>query len=333
MNNAKIYIIGQKAIGLAIALVYSLVLQPLLAAEEEASIFSDGSGVAKAAPLSTESSSFTGTGRALGFLEVDDSNANIPASSETAKDLNKLLMAPTARALVGIESIIGNTDDRVRINPTTTYPYRATVLISFNTGTSNSRCTGWLIGSNTVATAGHCVHRGGGGSAGYYNVNSYRVFAGRNGDLSPYGSCTARRLFTSAGWANSRLDDQDYGAIKLNCNIGNTVGWYGFFWTSSSLLNLPTLIGGYPGDKPLTQWRAPGRATVSQDTRVFYQNDTQGGMSGSPVWYSRSASCSPCVMAVHAYGVYGSPPYSTNNHGTRITQAVYNNLVSWKNAP
>jgi glutamyl endopeptidase len=38
-------------------------------------------------------------------------------------------------------------------------------------------------------------------------------------------------------------------------------------------------------------------------------------------------------MAVHAYGTYGSPPFSTNNHGTRITQDVFNNLTAWKNAP
>ncbi len=25
-------------------------------------------------------------------------------------------------------------------------------------------CTGWLIGKDTVATAGHCVHEGGGGT-------------------------------------------------------------------------------------------------------------------------------------------------------------------------
>ena len=32
-------------------------------------------------------------------------------------------------------------------------------------------------------------------------------------------------------------------------------------------------------------------------------------------------------MAVHAYGTYGGPPFSTNNHGTRITQGVFDNLL------
>ncbi len=48
--------------------------------------------------------------------------------------------------------------------------------------------------------------------------------------------------------------------------------------------------------------------------------------------YNRSG-CGACAMAVHAYGTYGSPPFSTNNHGTRITQDVFNNLTAWKNAP
>ncbi|MCI0735051.1 MAG: hypothetical protein L0Y50_02055 [Beijerinckiaceae bacterium] len=71
---------------------------------------------------------------------------------------------------------------------------------------------------------------------------------------------------------------------------------------------------------------------VSQVRRVFYQNDTIGGQSGAPVYYNRTG-CGICSMAVHAYGTYNGPPFSTNNHGTRITQSVFNNLQAWKNAP
>jgi glutamyl endopeptidase len=38
-------------------------------------------------------------------------------------------------------------------------------------------------------------------------------------------------------------------------------------------------------------------------------------------------------MAIHTSGVYNGPPFSANNHGTRITQAVFNNLMAWRNAP
>ena len=87
----------------------------------------------------------------------------------------------------------------------------------------------------------------------------------------------------SAAGRSSGDDRYDYGAIKLNCSIGNTTGWYGYFWTSASLNGLPTIINGYPGDKPLTQWRSSGLVRVTQAQRVFYQNDTLGGQSGAPV--------------------------------------------------
>lgn len=263
--------------------------------------------------------------RGGGAESTGDGLAEFKALGETAPELTALLALQAVTAPRGQESIIG-ADNRIRVNPTTSFPARATVLITFSAG----RCTGWLIGANTVVTAGHCVHPGGGGS--FYPTSSYRVYPGRNGTSSPYGSCTARWVASVTGWTDSGDDRYDYGAIKLNCSVGNTTGWYGFFWQSASLTGLPTTINGYPGDKPLTQWRSTDSVRVTQARRVFYQNDTVGGVSGAPVWYNRSG-CGICSMAVHAYGVYNGPPFSTNNHGTRITQAVYNNLKSWKDAP
>ena len=67
--------------------------------------------------------------------------------------------------------------------------------------------------------------------------------------------------------------------------------------------------------------------------QVFYPNDTTGGMSGSPVYYDRPG-CGTCSMAIHAYGFpHGGFPHNVYNHGTRITQAKFNNLQAWNAAP
>ena len=219
-------------------------------------------------------------------------------------------------------SIIGN-DSRVKINNTRQYPYRAIALITFAAG----RCTGWLIDSNTVATAGHCVAPGNG--RGFYPRSSYRISAGANGAARPYGSCTAKELWSNPNWVNKGLDTFDYAAIVLNCNVGNTVGWFGFFSQAASLLNHPTIISGYPGDKPLTQWRSTDKVRVSQAQRLFYQNDTLGGQSGAPVWENRPNG--PFGSAIHAYGTYSGPPFKSNNHGTRITKAVFDFLIRVRN--
>jgi glutamyl endopeptidase len=57
-------------------------------------------------------------------------------------------------------------------------------------------------------------------------VSSFRIYPGRDGALSPYGVCTARTLFSVIGWTVSANEEYDYGAVKLNCTVGNTVGWF-----------------------------------------------------------------------------------------------------------
>jgi glutamyl endopeptidase len=293
------------------------------AADLNLGVVSNGASIKAVEVLRTYVPSFRGQARGGRAL---DSLADVKARGETPSEFAKLLALPPVPSPKSTPETILPPDTRVLVSPTTGFPASATTLVTFSAG----RCTGWLINANTVVTAGHCVHQGGGGA--FYPTGSYRVYPGRDGVFSPFGSCTARWLATVVGWAVNGDDQYDYGVIKLNCTIGNATGWYGFFWQSASLTGLPTIINGYPGDKPLTQWQSRDRVTVTQARRVFYQNDTIGGMSGSAVYYNRPG-CGICSMAVHAYGTYNGPPFSTNNHGTRITQAVFNNLLAWRNAP
>ena len=279
---------------------------------------SDGVVVAhpKGNAKSSQQESFSAPAEGSGVLEAGRAaTASDPAVTPMA--------APTTEA--GPESVIG-TDSRYQITDTTAYPYRAIVFITFTQQGGNYSCTGWLISPDTVATAGHCVAAGGSGSGWSSNVV---VSPGRNGSYIPYGSCGYRYLNTVYGWINSGNRDYDYGTIKLNCSIGNTVGWFGFRWQSASLAGDPTYISGYPGDKAYaTQWRSDDYVRISYDRRIYYANDSFGGQSGAPVWDNNSG-CYPCGIAIHAYSI-DSTGY---NGGTRINSEVFNNLVNWKNTP
>jgi glutamyl endopeptidase len=254
-------------------------------------------------------------------------------AAESKEELERLLRAKPMTAPSGVESIIG-ADNRFLINPTTSFPARAVVLITFDPpGPGTSRCTGWLIGPRTVITAGHCLAARASGV--FYPRTTYRIYPGRNGAASPFGVCTAASLHTVSGWIGAGGNEQfDYGAINLNCTIGNTTGWFGWWWQAASLTGLLTRVSGYPGDKPLTQWQSIDRVRVTQTNQIFYQNDTVGGNSGGPVWQNRGSTAAfcqgACGMAIHAYGLHGAAPQSTNNHGTRITQARHNNFCSWR---
>ena len=237
--------------------------------------------------------------------------------------------ATTTSSGVRPNSVIG-ADGRSLVNPTTGYPARATVLIT-RPGYS-PWCTGWMISKDTLLTAGHCVYSGGAGGTWYGGL---QFKPGSNGGTAPYGTCSARGTWALNGWVNSADWNYDTGIIKLNCTVGNTVGWYGMYWQTASLNGVGTTVQGYPGDKPSTQWISYDYVRASETEKIYYQNDTIGGESGSPVWtYRSSGACTGyCGLAVHAYGVGGSGYAATNNSGTRITQAKYNSYVSIINTP
>lgn len=268
-----------------------------------------------------DSPSFEGTGN-LADAGVDQPALKLDGAEMPAK----LTPAPVPQ---GPEVVIG-WDTRQRLY-TTYYPARAVVLITFNNGNS---CSGSMIGSNTVMTAGHCVHSGG-SSGHWYLTSGYRIYPGYNGTVAPYGSCTAKSLHSVTGWTVSGSESFDYGAIKLNCTIGNTVGFFGFWWQSASLVGRPTIIQGYPGDKPKTQWLSADVVKVQSTYQVFYYNDTAGGQSGSGIWTDRNDGgvTGPYIFGIHAYGKHGVYPHNTFNHGIFLRQAVYNNYVNWKAAP
>ena len=269
--------------------------------------------------------SFSGAETAL----ASDALAEFAARVASAEETWELASLPPATAPVGVESILFP-DERSQVTTTTAYPYRAIVLITFTGG----RCTGWMYGPDVVATAGHCVHSG--GAAGSWQTNVV-VHPGRNGAASPFGSCSAQALHSVIGWTRDRDERHDYGAIKLNCDIGNTTGWFGLWWQGAALDGTGTEISGYPGDKPLENWRSLDQIRVSETDQAFYFNDTLGGMSGSPVFTVRPAGSPWCVghcaLGIHAYGLHGSTPHADHNHGTRFTQRKFENLIFWRNLP
>jgi glutamyl endopeptidase len=151
--------------------------------------------------------------------------------------------------------------------------------------------------------------------------------------VSPFGSCGASRLHSVVGW--TRNDDVrfDYGAIRLNCSIGRTVGWFGMYQHSSPN-GQPAIIGGYPGDKPRTQWTSADRIRAFSNEMLAYRMDTIGGHSGSPIWHDRDealATSGAWAIGVHNYGVgvFGTQ----TNASARLTNVRISNYVTWRDAP
>ncbi len=284
-------------------------------------------GVAGAAPRA-EAAAVVTPSRGAATVTLDalrDAGAVIPG--EEAFPANG--MATVAYGKVGKkgESII-NWDSRTQAY-TLYYPNRAIVFIEYS---GSHLCTGWLYSPNTIVTAGHCVHTGG-SSGAWRSANLYKVYPGRNGRASPYGYCTVKWLRSVVGWTVSGNYRYDYGAMRLNCNVGNTVGWFGMYQHASPV-GQPAIIGGYPGDKPRTQWTSADRIRYVSPEMIGYRMDTVGGHSGSPIWHDRNeglATNGAWGIGVHNYGVGA---LGTNaNSAARLTTARINNYITWKNQP
>ncbi|MEO5681149.1 MAG: serine protease [Chitinophagaceae bacterium] len=222
------------------------------------------------------------------------------------------------------EVIIPGTDDRVRINPTTSFPWRAICALKI-TAADGTRWigTGWLVSPRTVITAGHVVymHDHGGWA------RSIEVIPAMNDAARPYGSCSSSTFRSVNGWTGSKNSDYDYAAIVLpaNCRLGDRTGWFGLAVKDDAFLRNAILnLSGYPGDKGGNQQWFMSRKTKSVSARrIVYDIDTMGGQSGSPVWILVNGQ--RYGVGVHTNG------HLSGNSATRIVTAVYNNMIAWKN--
>jgi len=223
---------------------------------------------------------------------------------------------------LGAESVIGP-DGRTRVTPTTGYPARAIGQIEgFDNEAGGFTCTGWLIDANTILTSGHCLYPPG---TSLDNIaESIEFFPGRNRTIDPWGSCFGLNGWSPTAWIQNETPNADYAIIQLDCDIGDTVGWFGFFSLpgAGDLLHRRARVQGYPGDRPAgTHSGMSDRIERSQAKMVFYDIDTAAGQSGSPVWWTRASCGGPCGMAVHSYGVgVGGLNF---NSAARITTARF----------
>ena len=261
---------------------------------------------------------YAGAGRPLRPGEVDDSRASIrnPTSG--------LAAAPMLRS----RQVVGQ-DDLVRIDPTTNYPDRAVARINFFAPATqqNLKCTGFLVSKNLVATEGGCVHYRG------EWARNVRVTPAQNGFSRPYGECRGVSLHSVRGWTNGRDPRFNYGAIKLDCDIGLTTGYFGLA-VQSSLTNRRFYVNGYPDlavrsryDPGGTQWQGFGRVTGTSPRIIFHNADMVGGMRGGPLW-NWIDGCSDVACAV---GIVLSDLFHDydKNSAVRIVDPIFLNYYNW----
>ena len=222
------------------------------------------------------------------------------------------------------EALVG-TDDRVRITPTTSFPWSGVCkLVIVAADNTIHFGTGFLVAPRTVVTAGHCVylHAHGGWA------KRIEVIPGLDDIKRPYGSYVGISFRSVVGWVRNRRNEYDYGAIILprNSRPGDKTGSFGFAVKDDSYLKKAFLnISGYPLDKGGNQqWFMARNVKAVAPRLIYYELDTNRGMTGAPVWININKT-TRLVVGIHTNGLI-SP-----NSATRIVQPVFNNIQAWKN--
>ena len=217
-------------------------------------------------------------------------------------------------------------DDRVRITPTTSFPWRTICKVYI---TWPDSATGWgsaaIIDGYHILTAGHCVysHSHGGWAS------SIRVVPAEDNGVWPYNYAWATYLRSYTGWTVSASPDHDWAMVTLDRNIGNYTGWMGrttnatLSWYWSNGFN----NAGYPADLDggANMYYDFDNGCNATEYRHWYLMDTAGGHSGGPVWWLSGGN--RYIVTIHAYGLNGC-----GNSGTRLNQDKYDRIISWQTA-
>lgn len=268
---------------------------------------------------------------------------NLKSIDLSAKNTEQANLVPTDALNTQqdlIASIYGQ-DDRVVVLNTTQTPWHnvAKLKIKFPDGTEYVG-SGAAIDSTHIITAAHNVFlKGNGGKA---DLNLISV------SFEQYGTANVTKIRILEGWTkddnwefkNNKWQplshQDDIALLTLDRPLENFTKCFELkaldsFYLSKIKIN----ISGYP-DNPSTAWKylpmktASGKIGFVDNSQFFYNEtlDTQGGQSGSPVWYFNPDTKTYNIVGIHVQGnkwINGD----FYNVATQITEDKLRLILGW----
>ncbi len=257
------------------------------------------------------------------------------SDSEPSGDALVTVVAPKAENVVGI-------DNRVRVTETAAVPWRCIcqLEIEYDRGPVGFG-TGFFVGPKTVITAAHVLVDISFGATLVRRAKKVRVVPGRNGAMAPYGYVVSTDFDYPDPWKKSEIDHEaaarvDVGAIQLpddatvdGCRYGERIGYFGLHAREDFSNGDGTFLlvnnAGYPltPNRPYgTLWYNAGRVHAVEQPFIDYMIDTEGGQSGSPIFFYDEASRERYVVAIHTTGDFV-------NRGLMITSEIFDLIAGW----
>jgi V8-like Glu-specific endopeptidase len=227
-----------------------------------------------------------------------------------------------------LKKVIQGTDGRTEVQRTTDWPYRAVVqLESFfkepSNNDPNNLCkyigTGCFVGPQHVLTCGHNVYNEG------VWADQIKAIPAKHRQTAPFGRARVVRSYTYKKWSEGENDEYDIALLVLDEALGRYTGWFGLIgFDDISILQRIFNLTGFAGDKKFRMHTMAHTIKKSSPKIIWYEHDTSGGQSGSPVWLDMKGTGSvtvPMIGGVHTVGE------DDENHGTRLLQSMIVDLI------
>lgn len=189
-------------------------------------------------------------------------------------------------------------------------------------------CSGNSITSgnrDVVATAGHCVNDGDGGSW----VSNFEFVPAYDNGSAPYGEWAARTVYTTSAWANNGDFDYDTGFAVMNTlngqHLNNAVGSSGVAFNQAR--GKSYTLYGYPAASPFNGQSLYSCAGVARQDNQGSQDqgvscNMTGGSSGGP-WFIGSGS-GGLQNSINSFGYNNVANVMWGPYWGSTIQSVYN---------
>jgi V8-like Glu-specific endopeptidase len=252
---------------------------------------------------------------------------------------NRSDVSPERAPLSKPEDVI-EADTRSRVTNTESYPYYTVGYIN-NTYASDNRFrgTGFIVSPYMVLTNGHMIYsKDEGGYAKKIDFSPAQGQRFEGGEvIRPYGTRSASSWQTNEKYIDALTNDPsaqfnyDYAAVFFDTSFSsvgiNTYMPLVFDAAAAGTIDLagyPAAVQGEGNSRAM--WHSSGIVLSEADLILYYDADTSGGNSGSPLWQYFPDPALMRVIAVHAFGAVrfnGGPRLVTQN------QALIQSWVEW----
>lgn len=224
----------------------------------------------------------------------------------------------------GVETII-DTDDRKIVNDISRTPNKSIVYIKkFLYDNSYYRGTGFIIDDYAVLTAAHVITA----ENKDEKIKDIYIYAGYKFDNSSEETARVIKSYVLADWINNPNINHDMALLILDKPLGKTFEKLNII--DRALIGEVINTIGYPGKdngevRKGNQYYSSGKIVKVTNNNIFYDLDTEGGQSGSPIFNENKE-----VIAIHTNGFDKRNSYKFNL-GLRLTSNNIETINEWKN--